>query len=231
MKVLILGDGLLGSELKKQNPWWDVWSRKQGGLEVGVTSVFEIAKKIMGYDVVINCIAHTDTYSNDRDQHWLLNFQWVHSLNELCTIHNTKLVHISSDYVYANSKSNATEDTVPVHHDSWYAYTKLLGDGVAQLNENNLIIRCGHKPTPFPYEKATTAVIGNFDYVDVVADMITELIFKGHSGLYNVGTKLKTIYDLAYHTNPYVEKMTDLPIKDMPINVSMDVSRVKNKLP
>ena len=60
MKVLVLGDGLLGSEIVKQTNW-DYISRKKDG--------FDITKNDFnfdGYDVIINCIAFTNTYSNDK---------------------------------------------------------------------------------------------------------------------------------------------------------------------
>jgi dTDP-4-dehydrorhamnose reductase len=56
------------------------------------------------------------------------------------------LVHISTDYLYSGSVSNASESDVPVHCNNWYGYTKLLADGLVQLESNNyLICRCTHK--------------------------------------------------------------------------------------
>jgi len=62
-KVLVLGDGLLGSELVKQTDW-DFVSRKWGNFDIN--NLHLISK---GYNVIVNCIAHTDSYSKERDTH------------------------------------------------------------------------------------------------------------------------------------------------------------------
>ena len=59
----------------------------------------------------------------------------------------------------------------------YFGYTKLLGDAHVQLKSNHyLIIRCGHKTKPFIYDKAFEDVIGNFDYVDKIVELIIKLI-------------------------------------------------------
>jgi dTDP-4-dehydrorhamnose reductase len=102
MKVLVLGDGLLGSEIVKQTNW-DYISRKKDG--------FDITKNdfnFHGYDVIINCIAFTNTYSNDKENNWNVNYKAVADLVDYCNNQNIKLVHISTDYVYTNSNSEVS---------------------------------------------------------------------------------------------------------------------------
>ena len=53
MKVLILGDGLLGSELHRQTGW-DMVSRKRETLDIDNPE--GLGKLIKNYDTVINCI-------------------------------------------------------------------------------------------------------------------------------------------------------------------------------
>jgi dTDP-4-dehydrorhamnose reductase len=226
MKVLILGDGLLGSQLKEDNPQWDVLSRKQGELDI---TTFHWMHIIKNYDVVINCIAYTNTYDTNRETHWEVNYAWVDRLIKGCNSHNVKLVHISTDYVYANSRPNASEECVPVHHESWYGYTKLLSDGLVQLKSHNyLLIRVGFKPTPFPYGEAPTTIIGNFDYVDTITHLLSLMVYKDYVGVYNIGSDLKTMYDLAFDTNKNVRGVTEIPVKGMPTDLSMDLTKLKN---
>ena len=59
MKVLVLGDGLLGTEIIKQTGW-DYISRKKDKFDITISSF----NCLLGYDAVINCIAYTDTYSD-----------------------------------------------------------------------------------------------------------------------------------------------------------------------
>lgn len=228
MKVLIIGHGLLGKELVRQTGW-DYICRSEEGIDFANYKTYE--HFLEGYTCIINCVAHTDTYSEDRQTHWDVNYKGVADLVSLCNEKQKKLVHISSDYVYTNSKRTASEDEVPVHCPTWYGYTKLLGDAHVQLKSSNyLLIRCTHKPTPFPYEKAYVNQIGNFDYVDEISKKIISLISKGCKGVYNVGTPLKSMYDLAKRTNKDVEPINAVCHEDMPLDVSMNISKMEKEL-
>ena len=66
-KVLILGDGLLGSELQSQSGF-DIISRSVDGFDICDTDTYYKLTNIdhgvvqyMPYDIIINTIGHTDT--------------------------------------------------------------------------------------------------------------------------------------------------------------------------
>jgi dTDP-4-dehydrorhamnose reductase len=228
MKVLIIGHGLLGKELVRQSGW-DYISRHDNGIDFRNPETY--AHHLDNYDCVLNCVANTDTYSDDKEAHWDVNYEGVANLVDLCNEKSKKLVHISTDYVYTNSKKNCKETEVPVHCPTWYGYTKLLGDAHVQLKSMNyLLIRCTHKPTPFPYEKAYVNQIGNFDYVDDISTKIISLITKGCEGVYNVGTPLKSMYGLAKRTNDDVEPINAVCHEDMPLDVSMNINKMEKEL-
>lgn len=223
---LILGDGLLGKELHKQTGW-DFISRNSSGLDFD-TDFQKYCLKIDEYDVIINCIAFTKTYSEDKETHWALNFKRVCDLTDFCFSRKKKLIHISTDYVYSNSIEKASEEDVPVHCRNWYGYTKLLGDGYVQLRSwRYLLIRTSFKPNPFPYPKAIITQVGNFDYVDIIAEKIIKLIRTGKDGVFNIGTEEKTIYELAKETNPEVLMSFDTIHETMPLNISMNCDKSK----
>ena len=223
MNCLVLGDGLLGSEIRKQTNW-DYLSRKKDNIDFNNPGTF--FGKLRDYDVVINCIANTNTYSKDKDPHWETNYKSVSRLCDFLYGEKIKLVHISTDYVYANNENLPSELDVPVHAENWYSYTKLLADAYIELKSDNyLIVRCSHKPTPFPYSKAYSNVIGNFDYVNVIAENIIKLINNNANGVYNVGTELKSMYELAKKTIPNV--LTDLAPETMPKNLNMSLDKFK----
>ena len=71
-------------------------------------------------------------------------------------------------------------------------------------SKNYLIIRPGHKPNPFPYDKAWVNQLGNFDYVETICKQMVDLIDEDMSGVYNIGTEMKSMYDLAVKTKPNV---------------------------
>jgi len=67
---------------------------------------------------------------------------------------------------------------------------------------------------------------GNFDYVDVIASGIISLVNKNATGLYNVGTEIKSIYDLAMETRPDVK--SGLSRGWMPSDVRMNCHKFNN---
>jgi len=204
MSKLILGDGLLGSELVKQTGW-DYISRKKNGIDFTDYSTYEYF--LESYNEIINCIAYTETYSENKDRHWKVNYAGVADLVHLCNFHNKKLVHISSDYLYTHSKENASEEDVPVHCRNWYGYTKLLADSHIQLKSKNfLLLRGTHKNEPFTHDEAWVNQKGNFDYISVIGKLYIKLIEADANGIYNVGTEVKTMYDLAKQTKFDVKK-------------------------
>jgi dTDP-4-dehydrorhamnose reductase len=228
MRYLILGDGMLGSYLSSKNKW-DSISRKKNGIDF--INPDSYADHIDNYDVIINCIANTDTYSGDSKKHWNINYKGVADLADLCNAKGKKLVHISTDHVYSNSKEDASEEDVPVHCANWYGYSKLLGEGYVILKSKTyLVIRCSHKKSPFTYNKAYVNQIGNFDYVNVIGDLITELIIRNTKGIFNVGTEKKSMYDLAKKTNPGVEQTEDLYHQTTPGNVTMKIEKLNKFL-
>ena len=222
MKILLLGDGLLGSEIHNQTNW-DFISRKKDSIDL--SNFDSWSHKMNQYEIIVNCIANTNTYSKLKDEHWSINYEFVLHLINYCNEMGKKLVHISTDYIYTGSIENASENDVPVHCNNWYGYTKLLGDGLVQLmSKNYLLCRCTHKPNPFPYESAWVDQIGNFDYVDRISSIIIKLINEDRFGVYNVGTVTKNMYELAKQTREVTP--INSPIQ-VPKNTSMSLDKLK----
>ena len=228
MNKLILGYGLLGSELVKKTGW-DYISRKKD--DIDFTDIDSYKHYILDYYEVINCIADCNTYSDDRSNHWNVNYKGVVDLVDCLNnegMGEIKLIHVSTDYVYSNSKLYASENDVPVHCENWYGYTKLLADAYVQLKMNDyLLVRGTHKATPFIHEEAYINQVGNFDYVDKVANIIKDLIDGEANGVYNVGTKLKTMYDLAKETNKSVMPVNKKFHSTMPSDVTINLDKLE----
>ena len=228
MRVLVLGDGKLASEIIKQTGW-DYISRKKDNLDI-VNDFGKVAYKLQfNYDVILNCIANTDTYSDDSKSMTDINYQFVTNLVKECNKYpDKKLVQISTDYVYANSVENASETDAPSPSNNWYSVTKLFADEYVKMFSNNyLICRLSHKPYPFPFDGAWDDVYTNADYTPIISDLVIQLINKGATGLYNVGTEKKTIYDLASKSK-YVRKTTSPP--HIPKNVTMNLTKLNEFL-
>ena len=223
MKIIVLGDGILGGEIIKQTGW-DYISRKKDNI-----NLYDFDKwmfKLDKYYVIVNCIANTNTYSDDKELHIKINYHFVKHLVNYCNQMGKKLVHISTDYIYANSDNERKESDVPVHHSSWYGYSKLIGDAHVELEcDKFLICRLSHKPFPFQYDRAWTDVITNADYTPKIVDLLVKLINKNVEGVFNIGTDKKTIYELASQTKK-VEKI--LSPEKTPKNVTMDLNKLLN---
>jgi len=236
IEPLILGDGLLGSELEAKSGW-PVVSRKKSGFDITKKDNWDDLlvspfKDKGGPNIIINCIGHTDTHSKDKQLHWDVNYSGVVDLVDFCRDLNIKLVHISTDFVYYNSKSEASEEDVPANAPLWYSYTKLLGDAYTQLKlKDYLLIRCSHKKSPFPFREGYVNYIGNFDYVEKIGELVIQLVTKRASGIYNVGTQLKTMHELATLTKPKT-KMTVGKIGETRgyVDASMNITKMKSFL-
>ena len=227
MKCLVLGDGLLGKEIVSQSGY-DFLSRKKDMFDVTNINLNNYHESMNGYDVIINCVAHTKTYSSEPDLHFEINCKFVDKLIDYCNENNKKLVHISTDYIYANSKTLSSETDIPVHLDTWYGYTKNIGDALVQIRSKNyLICRLSHKPKPFPYDNAWFDIKTNGDYVDVIANLVIQLISKGAKGIYNVGTDVKSIYDMVKNCSDVVPSYRP---KQVPEDTTMDITKMKNFL-
>ena len=180
--------------------------------------------RMLKYDVIVNCVGFTKGHML-KDENINLNYRAVIGLVAWCNKHKKKYVHISTDIVYAGTQCNALETDVPVHAANWYAYSKLLADGYVQAVCNDyLLIRTAFKPRPFPYKKVFLK-FGNFDYVDVIAELIIDLMGKNACGVYNVGTKTKSMWEHARETVPDIETADSIPV-----DVTMNLEKMKGLL-
>ena len=219
---LILGDGLLGSAVIGSSGWAFV-SRNENGFDINKPSQW---KSIIpnGASTIINLIANTDTYSTDVLSMFNTNYRGVVDLVDYCNSNKIKLVHFSTDYVYENSRTNAKE-TNKAKPTTSYAVSKLLADEYIMKHCNNhLILRGAQKIDPFPYDKAFTNIYGNFDYADVIAEIVVEMIKSGAEGLFNIGTPKKSMYDLAKQTKPNV--IPAIAPDHFPTDITMNLNKM-----
>ena len=236
-KILVIGDGMLGTELQKQLKC-DIVSRTKNGFDITNEDTYHNLLKVefgvaqwCPYDIIINCVANTNTYSEDKQEHWDVNYEGVSKLVDHCNNWNIKLVHISTDHLYTYSNQYASETDVPVHCNNWYGYTKLLGDGYVQLKANDYaIIRTTHKKTPYEHSHAWINQIGNFDYVDKISELIIKLLETNPNGIYNIGTQTKTMYELAQATSEAVRPNFVNKDSSTPTDVTMNTSKFINQI-
>ena len=228
---LILGNGRLATEIKKQTGWSSLSRKENPKFDFNNPETYEEYISNPNINEIINCIAYTNTIDDTKEKHWETNYKSVIKLVELCNKYNKKLIHISSDYIYSNSTSKASELDIPVHLNNWYSYTKVLSDAYVEAMANNyLTIRTSFKVRPWIHDNAWADLIGNFDYVDVITEYIIKLINGNANGIFNVGTDIKTIYELAKETKTIIRPTfkDENPLHIRPKDVSMNIDKLLN---
>jgi dTDP-4-dehydrorhamnose reductase len=99
-----------------------------------------------GYDLVLNCAAYTavDGCETDREQCWRVNADGPGILAAACARQGSRLIHISTDYVFDGAKPpprGYTEED-PVGPLSRYGLSKLEGERrIREQTPDHLIIR------------------------------------------------------------------------------------------
>lgn len=90
----------------------------------------------------INCAAYTavDKAETEQQQAYLINAEAVGNIARQCSQFNTKLIHISTDYVFDGKGSKPYKEDDITNPVNYYGYTKLKGEELALNNNADTII-------------------------------------------------------------------------------------------
>lgn len=197
MKILIFGgSGSLGTELKKLNS--DIIAPSK--IHCNICDSTDVFDTIDYYqpDIVINCAAIIDNRTIEQDPIKTINTNIIGSANValVCADSNIRYVYISTDYVYKGDRGNykETDEILPFNK---YAWSKLGGECSAVQVKNHLIIRTSFGKSDFDYKQAFSDKWASKDYVDVIAPLVLEASLSPITGILNLGTERKTLYDYA----------------------------------
>ncbi len=184
---------------------------------------------------LINCAAYTDVDGCEEHEEsaFSLNAQGPQLLAQACEHHGTKLLHISSDYVFDGEKSEPyTEEDAP-NPINVYGRSKLAGEeGVVQSMQDYIIIRPQWLFGPHGKNFVSTIleIAGQRDSINVVNDQwgsptyskdlakaLRRLIDHDARGIYHVCNRGRaTWYDLAKKAIEFME----LDTKVVPVGTS-----------
>lgn len=208
MKVLLLGaGGLLGTELTKRYGKDIIAVKKQN---CDIISMLQVEQCIERYnpDIIINAAAVTDNRVVESDPTGAIMTNIIGSahLSLVCIQKKIRYVYLSTDYIYKGDRGNYKE-TDPIMPFNIYSWTKLGGECSAVAVKNHLIIRTSFGGE-FKYKKAFIDKWTSKDYVSVIAPMIYEAAISPLTGVLNLGTERKTIFDHAISTNPSVQPIS-----------------------
>ncbi|NND70620.1 MAG: dTDP-4-dehydrorhamnose reductase [Rhodothermales bacterium] len=171
-------------------------------------------------DVVVNCAAMTqvDLCETRKSECWKTNVDAVESLVKLCRVHNTKLVHVSTDFIFdgKNGPYRETDRPDPVNY---YGKSKVASENAVRSLPDNLwtIVRTvlvyGHA-RKLTRSNIATWIISNLSegksinvvtdqfrsptYVEDLARGIEKAIRYNKTGVYHIsGRDQLSVYDFA----------------------------------
>ena len=263
MKILILGGtGMLGHRL-----WMDLsrthetWATLRGGIGgipalphvdrervvEGVDALhFESVIRAFGAarpDVTINCIGLIKQQKRAKEAlpSIDLNARFPHQVAALCAATGSRLIHISTDCVFAGTKGLYTESD-PVDAQDVYGRAKALGEVVHE--DHVLTLRTSiigrelfshygllewFLSQPGPVKGFTKAIFSGFTTA-VVADILRDVILPRPDlhGLYHVSAAPINKYDLLRMVDDAFGRHTEIvPDDSVAIDRSLDSTRFR----
>lgn len=147
-KILVTGaNGQLGKELQRiapDHPEYEFIFLSREDLPIHHFEMVRHYFNVYQPAYLVNCAAYTavDRAESEKDLAFQVNGEAVGVLAAVCKQHGTKLVHISTDYVFDGEAKSPYKEDAPTNPQSVYGASKLEGERQArQLNPETLIIR------------------------------------------------------------------------------------------
>jgi dTDP-4-dehydrorhamnose reductase len=200
MRWLVTGArGMLGTDLCALLDRERVTAADRASLDV--TDPAATARAVAGHDVVVNCAAWTDVDGAEthEEQAYAVNAEAARVLAVACREAGARLVHVSTDYVFAGDASTPYAEETPAAPVAAYGRTKAAGEAAVreELPGTHLIVRTAwlygaHGPC-FPRtiarlarERGSVSVVddqvGQPTWTADLADLIVRLVSAGATG-------------------------------------------------
>lgn len=207
MQILLTGgSGLLGTEILKLSTNVLAPNRKELDIRDASAVAAYVANAAPG--MILHAAAVTDNREIEADPAEAIevNIKGTANIALACLSTGTRLVYVSTDYVYKGDRGNYAE-TDQLLPSNLYAWTKLAGEAAVRAVPDHLIIRTSFGASRFDYPKAFADKWSSKDYVDRIAPKILKAATGTANGVLNIGGPRRTIYDYAVERNPDVNKV------------------------
>jgi dTDP-4-dehydrorhamnose reductase len=215
-KILVTGaNGQLGMELRDLSPQFSQFqfvfvSRAELPID-NFSALKEFFEKHQP-QYCINCAAYTkvDAAESHREEAFLVNAEAVSVIADRCRQNKTRLIHISTDYVFnGNGTEPYTEEsqTEPV---SVYGASKLAGEHYAmEMNPETIIIRTSWVYSAYGsnFVKTMLRLMKERTEISVVNDQIGSPTYAADLA----GAILKIISGFAFQAVPAGRQVSDFP--------------------
>lgn len=196
------------------------------------------------------------TCEENKTLAWKTNVDSVKKIVEECQKINSKLIFLSSDYVYSG-KDSIIEETEPLNPLNYYGKTKLEGENIVSTLEKFLIIRTAWVNDVNPNSKSFVIQLVNSlkknETIDVAIDqfghptystnlseMIIELILKDVNGIFHItGSTYISRFDFAkkvakaFCLNPTLINGITTPSNSLiqrPLKVNLNLNKLKSTI-
>ncbi len=146
MNILITGsNGQLGKDCERAlKPAHTLTCVDIENIDITDVSQIDTAIKAIRPDVIINCAAFTNVDACETRQKaaWAVNVTGPENLAQCAKKYNSRIIHISSDYVFDGKKEppETYVETDPTGPLSYYGRTKLEGENAVKKNTKDFII-------------------------------------------------------------------------------------------
>ena len=259
MNILVTGAaGQLGQCLQiaaKAYPNYHFDFKNSTDLDIASAEAIESIFSQQKYDFCINAAAYTNVEKaeSEPERAFLINAEAVKNLAKTCKKHETKLIHISTDYVFDGEKEESYSEEDKVNPINVYGASKLKGEKYIQETlETFFIIRTswlysqfGHNFFKTILQKAkegatlniTTEQKGNPTNANDLAALVLKIIEKKSEayGVYHFSNLeeatwydfAKSIVSLQPHTKAVLHASNSYKTKaKRPLNSCLDKKKV-----
>lgn len=222
------GSGLLGSALQKLDS--SIVAPPRAEMDVNSREQIDVWLHKAMPSVFVHAAAFTSPPKTDADPAQAIASNIIGTSNVVlaCMQHGTRLVYLSTDYVFRGDRGMYKEDD-EMYPQNKYAWSKLAGECAVRLYDNSLIIRTSFVSDVFPYEKAFVDQYTSRDAVSVIAPMLLKLARSDTRGTVHVGTERKTVFELAKRLKPDVGELRRNEVSfATPADTSLNLERLKS---
>lgn len=247
MRVLITGgSGQLGYDIAKLLEENNTMMYVPTHEEMDITDRDSVMKAFYSFkpDVVFHCAAYTavDKAEEDKERCYDINVNGTKNIVDASDIYGSKVVYISTDYVFHGDKNGIYETSDITDPINYYGYTKYLGEQEVLKNSNNLVVRISwvFGINGKNFVKTMLRLASSRDEISVVSDqvgsptytydlarLLVDMVNKNKSGIYQATNEG---YCSWYEFAKYIFEVSGIDIRVNPILTKDYVTLAKRPL-